>query len=110
MSYSVRWPVSLVLSKRSLTKYQMLFRHLFFAKHVQRLLFKSWRDHQVGSPSQERLRSPTIIFELLVASRVSSIPVIARAQGNLGTKRFSRLLDVCDLITGPSINPPRGDI
>lgn len=50
MSYKVRWPVSLVLSKKSLTKYQLLFRHVFFAKHVQRLLSKnSWRDHQVRS-------------------------------------------------------------
>lgn len=49
LSFSVRWPLSLVLSKKSLTKYQLLFRHLFFAKHVQRLLSKnSWREHQVG--------------------------------------------------------------
>ncbi|CAN0584414.1 unnamed protein product, partial [Ectocarpus sp. 12 AP-2014] len=48
MSFTVGWPVSLVLSKKSLTKYQLLFRHLFFAKHVQRLLSKdSWREHQV---------------------------------------------------------------
>ncbi|CAN0401828.1 unnamed protein product, partial [Ectocarpus sp. 8 AP-2014] len=48
MSFKVGWPVSLVLSKKSLTKYQLLFRHLFFAKHVQRLLSKdSWREHQV---------------------------------------------------------------
>ncbi|CAM9886074.1 unnamed protein product, partial [Hapterophycus canaliculatus] len=47
LSFKVRWPVSLVLSKKSLTKYQLLFRHLFFAKHVQRLLSKnSWREHQ----------------------------------------------------------------
>ncbi|CAN0140361.1 unnamed protein product, partial [Ectocarpus sp. 4 AP-2014] len=47
MSFKVGWPVSLVLSKKSLTKYQLLFRHLFFAKHVQRLLSKdSWREHQ----------------------------------------------------------------
>lgn len=54
LSFKVRWPLSLVLSKKSLTKYQMLFRHLFFAKHVQRLLSKnSWREHQV--PSRSRL-------------------------------------------------------
>lgn len=48
LSFKVRWPVSLVLSKKSLTKYQLLFRHVFFAKHVQRLLSKnSWREHQV---------------------------------------------------------------
>eukprot|EP00903_Cladosiphon_okamuranus_P016182 g14933.t1 len=46
LSFKVRWPLSLVLSKKSLTKYQLLFRHLFFAKHVQRLLSKnSWREH-----------------------------------------------------------------
>jgi hypothetical protein len=34
-NYRVKWPLSLVLSKRSLTKYQLLFQHLFKCKHVR---------------------------------------------------------------------------
>ncbi|KAK2565111.1 Gamma-tubulin complex component 2 [Acropora cervicornis] len=40
--YVVKWPVSLILSKKALTKYQMLFRHLFYARHVERQLCNVW--------------------------------------------------------------------
>lgn len=32
--YEVAWPLSLVLSKKAITKYQLIFRHLFSIKHV----------------------------------------------------------------------------
>eukprot|EP01135_Chromosphaera_perkinsii_P003727 Nk52_evm45s252 gene=Nk52_evmTU45s252 len=41
-SYTVKWPVSLVINKKSLTKYQLIFRHLFYSKHVERQLARSW--------------------------------------------------------------------
>ena len=34
LTYRVRWPLSLVISKRQLTKYQLIFRHLFYIQHV----------------------------------------------------------------------------
>ncbi|XP_046850541.1 gamma-tubulin complex component 2-like [Xenia sp. Carnegie-2017] len=40
--YVVKWPVSLILSRKALTKYQLLFRHLFYAKHVERQLCRVW--------------------------------------------------------------------
>jgi len=46
LSYHVRWPLSLVLSKKALTKYQLLFRHLFSIKHAARCLHECWRHHQ----------------------------------------------------------------
>ncbi|CAN0417553.1 unnamed protein product, partial [Phaeothamnion confervicola] len=46
VSYRVKFPVSLVVSRRALTKYQLLFRHLFFGKHVERALCGTWLDHQ----------------------------------------------------------------
>ena len=42
LDYSVHWPLSLVISCKSLTKYQMLFRHLFYCKHVERHLSAVW--------------------------------------------------------------------
>ena len=36
--YDVQWPISLILNRRSLAMYQMLFRHLFYCKHVEKLL------------------------------------------------------------------------
>jgi len=46
LSYSVRWPLSLVISKKVLVKYQLIFRHLFHCKHVERQLCKTWQNHQ----------------------------------------------------------------
>ena len=40
------WPTSLVLSRTSLTKYQLLFRHVFHLKHVERRLCAAWRARQ----------------------------------------------------------------
>lgn len=34
--YEVKWPISLVLNRRAIACYQMIFRHLFFCKHVER--------------------------------------------------------------------------
>lgn len=34
----VKWPVSLVLNHKAIACYQMIFRHLFYCKHVERLL------------------------------------------------------------------------
>ncbi|XP_046359513.1 gamma-tubulin complex component 2-like [Haliotis cracherodii] len=45
--YVVKWPVSLVLNRKALTRYQMLFRHLFYCKHVERQLCSVW----IGSKS-----------------------------------------------------------
>jgi hypothetical protein len=46
LDYKVKWPLSLVISAGALTKYQMIFRHLFFCKHVERRLGDAWRYHQ----------------------------------------------------------------
>ncbi|CAL8083795.1 unnamed protein product [Calicophoron daubneyi] len=42
VDYSVDWPISLVLNRQVLDRYQMLFRHLFYCKHVERLLCSAW--------------------------------------------------------------------
>eukprot|EP01117_Protostelium_nocturnum_P017756 TRINITY_DN7283_c0_g1_i1.p1 TRINITY_DN7283_c0_g1~~TRINITY_DN7283_c0_g1_i1.p1 ORF type:complete len:773 (-),score=225.32 TRINITY_DN7283_c0_g1_i1:228-2546(-) len=44
--YKVRWPLSLVISRKSLTKYQLIFRHLFLCKYVERQLCTAWGHHQ----------------------------------------------------------------
>uniref|UniRef100_A0A3Q2C9X7 Gamma-tubulin complex component n=1 Tax=Cyprinodon variegatus TaxID=28743 RepID=A0A3Q2C9X7_CYPVA len=40
--YIVKWPLSLIINRKALTRYQMLFRHMFFCKHVERLLCNVW--------------------------------------------------------------------
>ncbi|KAI9300938.1 gamma-tubulin complex component protein [Cunninghamella echinulata] len=61
LDYLVTFPLSLVISRKALTKYQLLFRHLLYLKHVEDLLCKAWMDQKgtswrmsSGSPEIER--------------------------------------------------------
>jgi gamma-tubulin complex component 2 len=46
LDYHVGWPLSIVLSRRVITKYQLLSRLLYFSKHVERRLLTTWMSHQ----------------------------------------------------------------
>lgn len=43
----IPFPTSLVISPKAISAYQLLFRHLFIAKHIERRLVSIWRDQQV---------------------------------------------------------------
>ncbi|GFR76401.1 gamma-tubulin complex component [Elysia marginata] len=43
--YVVKWPTSLVISRKALIRYQILFRHLFYCKHVERQLCSVWKSN-----------------------------------------------------------------
>ncbi|XP_030382102.1 gamma-tubulin complex component 2 homolog isoform X2 [Scaptodrosophila lebanonensis] len=45
--YDVKWPVSLVLNHIAISKYQMIFRQLFYCKHVERQLCKIWKENAI---------------------------------------------------------------
>lgn len=44
--YEVNWPVSLVLNHYALSEYKMIFRLLFYCKHVERQLCKAWINNK----------------------------------------------------------------
>lgn len=46
LNYKVQWPLSLVISRKALMKYQLIFRLLFHCKHVERQLCGTWQVHQ----------------------------------------------------------------
>lgn len=56
LDYKVSWPLSIILSRRAITKYQLIFRLLFFSKHVERRLFSSWMDHQATKEFDARIQ------------------------------------------------------
>lgn len=60
-SYEVRWPLSLILNRKSLACYQMIFRHLFYCKHVERMICQVWRSNKVAkkfpSPAAKQYRN-----------------------------------------------------
>lgn len=46
LDYRITWPLSLIISRRSLTRYQLLFRHLFHCKYIERELCRVWQTYQ----------------------------------------------------------------
>uniref|UniRef100_A0AAY4ABF0 Gamma-tubulin complex component n=1 Tax=Denticeps clupeoides TaxID=299321 RepID=A0AAY4ABF0_9TELE len=46
--YIVKWPLSLIINRKALTRYQMLFRHMFYCKHVERLLCNVWISNKLA--------------------------------------------------------------
>lgn len=46
LDYKVRWPLTLVLSKRSINKYQLIFRHLLQCKYVEKSSENVWLQQQ----------------------------------------------------------------
>ncbi|XP_043269491.1 gamma-tubulin complex component 2-like isoform X3 [Venturia canescens] len=47
-NYDVKWPVSLVINRKAIACYQMLFRHLLYCKHVERLLCRVWISNKIA--------------------------------------------------------------
>lgn len=46
LDYTVTFPLSLVISRKALTKYQLLFRFLLNLKHMEELLCGTWMDQK----------------------------------------------------------------
>jgi gamma-tubulin complex component 2 len=44
---TIPFPISTVLSSNAMGCYHLLFRHLFFAKYVERRMISIWKDHQM---------------------------------------------------------------
>jgi hypothetical protein len=70
LEYRVKWPLSLVLSRRAVTKYQLLFRHLFLIKWVERGLHAAWADQQTTKVRQSAIG--------LIVCRTKSLVHISR--------------------------------
>ena len=46
LDYKVRWPLTLIISKKAINKYQLLFRHLLQCKYAEKYLEQAWLQHQ----------------------------------------------------------------
>jgi gamma-tubulin complex component 2 len=49
LDYSVPFPLSLVISRKTVLRYQLIFRHLLSLRHLETLLVTSWADHNKTS-------------------------------------------------------------
>lgn len=45
LKFSVPFPLSLVISSKTMLRYQILFRYLLSMRHLEGLLLNSWKDH-----------------------------------------------------------------
>ncbi|CAF0999098.1 unnamed protein product, partial [Didymodactylos carnosus] len=59
LDYDVKWPISLIINRFVLVRYQMLFRYLFYVKHIERLLCNVWRFHKNGRKLTTRQQQKT---------------------------------------------------
>lgn len=59
LDYTVTFPLSLIISRKALTKYQLLFRHILNMKHVEDLLCNVWME-QKNAIWKTRSRNPEI--------------------------------------------------
>jgi gamma-tubulin complex component 2 len=52
LDYDTPWPASVVLNRRAVTKYQIIFRHLFHFKCAEREVCRSWQRLQIMRGAQ----------------------------------------------------------
>lgn len=82
LDYTVPFPVNLVVSRVTLTRYQLLFRYLLSLRYLESILLKSWTEHS---------RDP-------IWKRKSSNPRVERSKKRAFTLRARMLIFVQQLI------------
>jgi gamma-tubulin complex component 2 len=60
LDWQVGWPLVLIFNKNTIDMYQILFRHLFYCKHVERILGRAWTMHQLTKQLFQRKRAPAV--------------------------------------------------
>lgn len=50
LDYLVPFPLSLVISRKTVLRYQLIFRYLLSLRHLETLLVNSWQDHNKVKP------------------------------------------------------------
>ncbi|KAF2419875.1 spindle pole body component 97 [Tothia fuscella] len=60
LDYAVPFPLSLVVSRVTLTRYQLLFRYLLSLRHLETLLISAWADQSKSPAWKHRSANPRI--------------------------------------------------
>ena len=60
LDYAVPFPLSLVVSRVTLTRYQLLFRYLLSLRHLETLLTNSWTEHVKAPTWRNRSRGKIV--------------------------------------------------
>lgn len=60
LKFSVPFPLSLVISSKTVLRYQILFRYLLSMRHLEGLLVNSWKDHHKILSWTNRSKDPKL--------------------------------------------------
>lgn len=60
LDYAVPFPLSLVVSRVTLTRYQLIFRYLLSLRHLETLLVGSWTEHNKVTAWRSKSSNPRI--------------------------------------------------
>ena len=60
LDYAVPFPLSLVVSRVTLTRYQLLFRYLLSLRHLETLLIAAWADQSRGASWRFKSANPRV--------------------------------------------------
>jgi gamma-tubulin complex component 2 len=60
LDYRVPFPLSLVISRKTVLRYQLLFRHLLSLRHLESQLCSAWRDHTTVYTWKHRSKYPEV--------------------------------------------------
>ncbi|KAI9865165.1 MAG: hypothetical protein M1813_002485 [Trichoglossum hirsutum] len=60
LDYSVPFPLSLVISRKTVLRYQLLFRYLLSLRHLETLLVGSWQDHTKVASWKHKSSNPKL--------------------------------------------------
>ncbi|XP_064218840.1 gamma-tubulin complex component 2 isoform X1 [Aotus nancymaae] len=77
--YIVKWPLSLIINRKALTRYQMLFRHMFYCKHVERQLCSVWISNKTAKQHSLHSAKWGCMVMLALSLSLRSLPRFAGA-------------------------------
>jgi gamma-tubulin complex component 2 len=60
LDYTVKFPLSLVLSRKTILRYQLIFRHLLALKHLEQCLTATWLEHTKSPIWRSRTSHPEL--------------------------------------------------
>ncbi|KIY61518.1 hypothetical protein CYLTODRAFT_384578 [Cylindrobasidium torrendii FP15055 ss-10] len=93
LDYSVKFPLSLVLSRKTILRYQLLFRFLMHLKHVEQSLGSMWLEHMTATwrvsntpPTPAPASSPSISRPPSSAAHRPPSSATARPPSSAGTR------------------------
>lgn len=60
LDYTVPFPLSLVISRKTVLRYQLLFRYLLSLRHLETLLVGSWTEHSKAASWRHKSADPQL--------------------------------------------------